>query len=180
MLFFFAATPFVYFFIQAQRTFPAPEPVVTLPEPAPVMPLHLSIPALQIEAAIQQVGVTPEGAMAVPTNITDVGWFKDGTLPGGVGSAVISGHLNGENNEVGVFARLRNIKVADMIYITSDDGSIHAFQVRMIRNYEPGRADEVFTQNDTARLNLITCEGGWDPKKESYNKRLVVFSELVI
>lgn len=38
---------------------------------------------------------------------------------------------------------------------------------------------DVFDLNDnSARLNLVTCEGVWDKTEKSYSKRLVVFSDM--
>ncbi len=38
--------------------------------------------------------------------------------------------------------------------------------------------EEIFGASKIARLNLITCDGVWDKKTLSYDKRLVVFTEL--
>ncbi len=45
--------------------------------------------------------------------------------------------------------------------------------------FDSGYADEVFSRNDGAYLNLITCDGLWDGVKKSYSKRLVVFSDVI-
>lgn len=37
------------------------------------LPVRLSIPVINIKTIIQYVGVTPEGAMEVPSNAADVG-----------------------------------------------------------------------------------------------------------
>lgn len=143
------------------------------------LPLRLIIPAINVNAAVQQVGVTPEGIMEVPNNITDVGWFKLGSPPGEKGSAVISGHFDGKNGEAGVFLNLYKLKKGDKLYVRDDKGTTTVFEVRESRTYTPGYAEEVFGSNDKAHLNLITCDGVWDGAKKSYTKRLVVFSDVV-
>jgi LPXTG-site transpeptidase (sortase) family protein len=116
--------------------------------------------------------------MEVPSNITDVGWFNLGPRPGETGSAVISGHFNGENGEAGVFIDLYMLKKGNKLYIKDDKGITTSFEVQESRIYYPGYAEEVFSSNDTARLNLVTCDGVWDGTIKSYSKRLVVFAEI--
>lgn len=144
----------------------------------PGLPVRLIIPLINVDAGIQQVGVTPKGDMDVPDNSIDVGWFKLGSRPGEKGSAVIAGHFNEINDQAGVFFNLYQLKKGDNIYIKDDRGTTIAFVVRESRLYDPGYADEIFSANDNAHLNLVTCDGVWDGAKKSYTKRLVVFADL--
>ncbi len=147
-------------------------------EAAPGSPVRLLIPAIDVNAAVQYVGVNPKGAMEVPSNSMDVGWFKQGSRPGEKGSAVIDGHFDGKNGEAGVFTDLYKLKAGDKLYIEDDRGTTTTFVVRESRTYDPGYADKVFSLNDSAHLNLITCDGVWDGSKKSYSKRLVVFADI--
>src|SRR5205085_1186906 len=61
--------------------------------PGPGVPVRLRIPALGLRTSIEPVGLRA-GAMDVPTNVWDVGWFQLGPRPGDVGNAVIDGHLD--------------------------------------------------------------------------------------
>jgi len=145
---------------------------------SPGSPTRLIIPAININASIQPLGVTPGGEMEVPSNTIDVGWFKFGSRPGEKGSAVIAGHFDRENGEAGVFADLYKLKKGDKLYIKDDKGTITPFVVRESRTYDPGYADVIFSRNDSDYLNLITCDGVWDGAKKSYSKRLVVFTDI--
>ncbi len=142
------------------------------------LPVRLRIPAINVNADIQHVGVDPTGEMGVPSNTIDVGWFDLGPRPGEKGSAVIAGHFNGEGGETGVFTDLYKLKEGDKLYVEDSNGTSVAFVVRESRIYDPGYADEVFTLNDNAHLNLITCDGMWDEVEKSYSKRLVVFADI--
>ena len=135
------------------------------------------IPAINVNAAIQNLGVTAKGAMEVPSNTADVGWFRLGPRPGEKGSAVIAGHFNGENGEAGVFTNLYKLRKGDKLYIKDDKGISITFVVRESRLYNPGYADEVFSGTGSAQLNLITCDGVLDGAKKSFSKRLVVFAD---
>jgi sortase A len=145
---------------------------------SPKLPVLLIIPAIKVNAKIQYVGVTPKGAMAVPSNTVDVGWFKLGPRPGEKGSAVIAGHFDGENGEAGVFINLYKLKKGDKLYIEDSKGTSIAFVVQESRTYDPGYADDVFSRNDGAHLNLVTCDGVWNGVKKSYSKRLVIFADI--
>ena len=141
--------------------------------------MRLKIPTLNIDAAIEYVNLTPQGEMGVPNNTADVGWFDLGSRPGERGSAVIAGHLNAQDGGAGVFSQLSQLKTGDKMSVEDESGTSFTFVVRESREYKPGYADEVFSQNDGSHLNLITCEGFWDPGQKSYSKRLVVFTDMV-
>ncbi|MDO8503617.1 MAG: class F sortase [bacterium] len=141
-------------------------------------PVRLTIPAIDVDADIQHLGVTPGGEIEVPSNSVDVGWFKLGSRPGEKGSAVISGHFDGENGEAGVFTNLHKLVKGDKLYVKDSEGATTTFIVRESRAYNPGYAEEVFSLNDIAHLNLVTCDGVWDGAKKSYSKRLVVFADI--
>src|SRR5579864_1086732 len=70
-----------------------PAVVSSPPElPLPTEPAHLTIPAIGLSASVESVGLTKTGAMAVPSNTNNVGWFSLGYRPGEVGNAVLTGH----------------------------------------------------------------------------------------
>lgn len=141
-------------------------------------PVRLTIPSINVNAKVEHTGVNFKGEMEVPSNTMNVGWFKLGSRPGEKGSAVISGHLDGKNGETGVFANLHKLKKGDKLYVEDNKGKAVIFVVRESRIYDPGYAEEVFGRNDSAYLNLVTCDGVWDGVKKSYTKRLVVFADI--
>src|SRR4051812_30102627 len=59
-------------------------------DPAPVAndaPGQLSIPSIKLKARVVPMGVNSKGELDVPSGSTkDVGWYKDGTVPGDTGS----------------------------------------------------------------------------------------------
>jgi len=146
---------------------------------SPGFPVRLLIPAINVNAAVQQVGFTKSREMEVPSNTVDVGWFKLGSRPGEKGSAVIDGHFDGDSGGAGVFTNLYKLKKGDKLYIENDKGEVTVFVVRESRTYDPGYAYDIFSLSDSAHLNLITCDGVWDGVKKSYNKRLVVFADAI-
>jgi len=146
-------------------------------------PARLIIPAIGVDANIQGVGLAWQGngEMGIPTNFTDVGWYKDGPLPGKPGSAVIDGHLDGRNVKEAVFYNLGKLKTGDTVEVAYTSGKTVTFKVVNVKTYDLNAptADIFSSDTSTARLNLITCAGSWDKTQQSYNERVVVFTELV-
>lgn len=147
----------------------------------PAQPSRLIILKIKVDAKIQAVGETSKGEMDIPTNISDVAWYGKGVIPGMPGSAVIAGHLNGRNTPNGVFRNISNLQIGDLVEIRDKSGKEFQFQVTAIKIYDYNAPTaEVFTGDGKPRLNLITCAGDWIKSIKLYNKRLVVFTELVI
>lgn len=145
-------------------------------------PARIIIPKIGVEALVQHVGVKENGDMANPTNFTDVGWYKDGSVPGYVGSAVMAGHLDNALALDGVFKELPTLERGDEIYVESKNGESHIFKVEKKETYDYRSAPtrEIFLSDDgSKRLNLITCTGVWLQDERSYSERVVVYAVLV-
>ncbi|HUO50200.1 MAG TPA: class F sortase [Candidatus Paceibacterota bacterium] len=145
------------------------------------LPARLIIPSIGINAAIQNAGINAQGNMQVPSNFTDVAWYKYGAVPGQVGSAVIDGHVDNGLGLDGVFKHLADVNVGDDVFVQTRGGQQLHFVVTDIEVYPYTQAPSllIFGQKDAARLNLITCDGTWVKGKDTYNERLVVFTRLV-
>lgn len=142
-------------------------------------PVRLKIPVLNVDSAIEYVGLTPLGDMDVPENPNNVAWYKLGQRPGENGSAVVAGHSGYKDNIPAVFDNLSKLGNGDKLQVEDEKGTIISFVVRESRSYIPeADASGVFSSNDgKAHLNLITCEGVWNMAQKSYSNRLVVFTD---
>lgn len=143
------------------------------------LPVKLTIPGIRVEADIEPVGVTEAGAMVAPSSSRIAGWFSLGPRPGDLGSAVIAGHFNSEESDKGVFLNLSEMRRGDRVFVENDEGKTFTFVVREVHTYDPGYVDDVFGGKGS-HLNLVTCDGEWDPLEKIFSKRLVVFTDLVI
>lgn len=143
------------------------------------LPIRLKIPKIGVDTSIEYMGVTSKGEMEVPDNSINVGWFKLGPQPGEKGNAVIAGHFDGKNGEAGVFINLYKLALKDKIFVENSRGNSTAFVVREIKTYDPGYVNSVFSASESAHLNLITCDGVWNGAMKSYDKRLVVFTDIL-
>ncbi len=152
-------------------------PIAALPGD---IPARLQIPSLNIDANVQRVGIAKSGSMAVPSNFTDVAWYRLGTVPGFVGSAVIDGHVDNGLSLAGVFKHLSDIQVGDEIDVITASSSIKKFVVSEVAvyPYKEVPLERLFNASDQARLNLITCEGAWIKGEKTYDQRLVVYATL--
>lgn len=144
-------------------------------------PARLRIPKLGIDSFIQHVGVNAKGNMAAPNNFVDTGWYKYGTVPGFVGSSVITGHVDNGLGLPGVFKDLGEMRIGDEFFVITAKGDERRFRVVEVQAYPytlvPLKV--LFSRNDAPRLNLITCSGKWLQGERSYDTRLVVYAELV-
>src|SRR5579872_434004 len=175
---------------QQQSLPPASSPVVpseplATDTPAPqraANPVRLLIPSIGVNALIENVGVTSNGDLAVPEQHPwdDVGWYASGPRPGERGSAVIDGHLDRTGGGPAVFWYLRNMHVGDAVMVIDASGKTSTFHVREIGFYPPLDApiQQIFGNDTSNYLNLITCAGDWIPSQHQTNLRLVVYTTL--
>ena len=142
-------------------------------------PSQLRIPSIDVSADVQYVGITKKGNMATPNNFRDVGWYKNGVIPGEVGSAIIAGHVNNGLALPAIFYNLEDIKIGDDIYLDNVGKDTLNFVVTDIKIYDfNAKSEEVFNQVDGKFLKLITCTGVWQKEFKTHDKRLVVIAEL--
>ncbi len=174
----FVATLMRAAFYAPEEEVPLPQNIVPVATTTSVLPARLIIPLLKIDSNIQHVGVTATGNMAAPTGFSDVGWYKYGTVPGNLGTAVLAGHVDNGLALPGVFKNLKDLKPGDDVYSVDKEGNRLHFVVESVESfdYENVPLDRLFNEKDVARLNLITCDGTWIPGKKTYDKRIVVFA----
>jgi sortase (surface protein transpeptidase) len=159
----------------------APDIEATAHIPPSEKPSRIQIPSIGVDADIQDVGIGKTGNMAVPTNYTDVGWYRYGTVPGQIGSAVIDGHVDNGAGLNAVFARLSELHPGDDIYVLTETERRLHFKVQEVGHYalKDVPLKTLFNREDAPRLNLITCEGTWIPSEKEYDERMIVYSVLV-
>lgn len=143
-------------------------------------PTRLLIPKLGLDVHVQQAGLLAGNRMASPTNFTDVAWYKYGPAPGELGSAVIAGHLDNGLGLTGVFKDLHILSPGDTIEVETETGEVVHFVVEKLVEYPYDQVPPtIFSDNDTARLNLITCAGKWIKTPElgwTIDHRLIVYA----
>ena len=141
---------------------------------------RLSIRKINIEAPIVSIGRNAKGAVDVPHEIQALGWFRESAFPGSSGTTIIDGH-RGWNAGIRLpFDKLNQISIGDIVTIDLNDGSVVKYRVikKQLYPYD-AYSPEVFFKGGGTFMNLITCDGDWDPVQKTSSKRLVVFTEKI-
>jgi hypothetical protein len=146
----------------------------------PARPVALSIPAIRVRTTLADLGQNPDGTVEVPTDPDLAGWYRLGTRPGAVGSAVILGHVDSVEGPA-VFARLGTLRRGDLVDVRLADGSSETFRVQSVRVYDNDRfpARRVYSSGGSRSLNLVTCGGEYDAARGGYQANVVVHARWV-
>jgi len=180
---------FPYFFGDSDRSLPPPETnsvtqsatqtVEQLPE-QPILPIAISIPAIEVEAEVEQVGINENGNMSVPSSYQTVGWFEPGFKPGSFGNAVLAGHVDNSLGLDGVFKKLDLVLVGDTIELEDESGVSQTYVVTEIESidYRTDNIEYIFGLSDVPQIRLITCSGDWLSEYKTYDQRLIVTAVL--
>jgi sortase A len=142
--------------------------------------MHLLIPSIKVNAVVEQVGLTSSKAVEVPKGHGQVAWYKIGARPGNEGTAVIDGHFARKTSGWAVFNDLYKLRQGDIVSIKDSKGKVIRFVVQSRHIYDvDARPSEVYFSTSGAHLNLVTCAGVWINALNGFDKRLVVFTDLV-
>jgi len=166
-----------------------------------VAPIWIMIPAIQIEAGIEEVAID-EGEMDEPEDPWAVGWYPDLGFLRDDRQMVMAGHVDWWGYGPTVFADLEDLEKEDQIVVGGEDGWTYIYEVTeswvVDEDSEPGDVWRVFhpaeeeakkeatavangatvdDPEDKDYLTLITCSGDFDGV--GYAARLVVRAELV-
>lgn len=141
-------------------------------------PTRVRIPALGLDEPLIELGLAADGAMEVPVDYDDVGWFTGGGRPGGTGPTVIAAHVDSPTGPA-VFQRLDEVSVGDVIEVHDAEGRVHGYRVTETADYPKAAFPTARVFGATARdeLRVITCGGIFDRDAGSYLDNHVVFAE---
>lgn len=122
--------------------------------------LRLTIPALALNAPVENVGVLANGALALPQlhQWDSAGLYGQGAAPGGIGSAVIDGYQSRPDGKPAIFAHLNALHVGDEITLLNQDNTSMHFHVLSVQSYLPDQApiSSIFGDSSGSYLNLIS------------------------
>ncbi|GIE34001.1 class F sortase [Actinoplanes italicus] len=145
-------------------------------------PTRLRIPALDLDAVVDAVGIEPAtGDFAVPPSVDRVGWYRYGPgFAAGAGSIVIAGHVDSAAEGDGAFFKLGSLDAGDTVTLTGPGGKAREFEVVARKRYQKTAIplQEYFARDGAVRLTLITCGGPFDPETRHYRDNVVVTAAL--
>jgi hypothetical protein len=164
---------------------PAPfEPAPAVPEePAErAVPLNVRIASISVDAPLIPVGIEPDGAMEIPKDVREIGWYDPygelGVVPGTAGTAVLAGHVDSRSQGRGALYELRGLRTGAEIEVEMSDGSVQRWTITEVIQYPKDVLpyDELFVWSGPPRLAIITCGGEFDRTARSYRDNIVVYA----
>ncbi len=133
--------------------------------PTGFAPERVRIDAIDVDAPVLDLGRADDGSQEVPERLDATGWWRNGALVDGPGSAAIVGHTSSRGGAV--FDRLSDLEPGDDVTVDGADGEAATFTVRKVETVpveEFARvAARVYARRGPSLLALMTCgdyEGG--------------------
>ncbi|HSK22379.1 MAG TPA: class F sortase [Egicoccus sp.] len=159
----------------ARQPEPAPAAVRVTPS-VPPRPERLRVASLDVDATVVPVALTDDGAMELPDDVTEVGWFAPGPVPGQSGSAVLAGHVDSREQGRGAMFDVRRLAPGDTVEVDAAGGVTSTWRVVGRTAYPKDTLPiaELFRRDGPVRLVLITCGGEFDPTTGHYDDNVVV------
>ncbi|MBN6188856.1 class F sortase [Aneurinibacillus sp. BA2021] len=144
-----------------------------------IMPTRMEIPSIKLVAPIEPVSLLANGQMGAPASFKKAGMLVPWTKPGEKGTAVIAGHFDHYTGPA-IFYDLRKLKPGDQVFLYDKTDQKLVFTVKAVESFPTKEApvEKIFSNTSAAQLNLITCDGKFNRKRQEHNRRLVVFTEL--
>lgn len=151
------------------------------PLSASARPLRVRIPRIGVDAPLAPLGLAGDGSLEPPpvAETALAGWYADGTPPGAVGTALVTGHVDNPAGPA-VFYGLGSLRRGATVAVDRDDGLTAVFTVAAVEVHAgsdfPDR--RVYGAARRPEIRLITCGGGYDEQSRSYLGNVVVYAHL--
>jgi Sortase domain len=146
---------------------------------APFVPARVRVPRIGIDAPVVPVTVRPDGLLAVPSDVRTAGWWSAGARAAAPsGTVVLAGHVDSARQGSGAFFGIRALEPGDRVVLSSVDGRAAAYTVAARRQYPKSALPirQVFDQDTTPRLVLVTCGGAFDRGTRHYSDNVVIYA----
>ena len=145
----------------------------------PAPPVSLTLPSIGVEeATVVDVALDDDGAVAIPDDVTEVGWYRRGPRPGEAGNAFMTSHVDSRTQGRGVLFDLRRMEPGDPIIVTHADGTTSRWEAvkreRITKGTYP--MEQVFRFDGPPGLVIDTCGGAFDPVTGSYENIDIVYA----
>ncbi|MEI4272506.1 class F sortase [Klenkia sp. LSe6-5] len=168
-----------------------PVPATSTAE-TPLVPAALSVPAIGVEAPVEQRGTVEYtnpftgqqvAGYGVPEDMAATSWWSDGPQPGSGQMAVVLGH-DVPGDAPGVFDRLGDLQVGDAVVLTDADGAQLQLQVieaplTGLDKSTSALSDALNGHPEGADVALVTCGGEYDESAGASDENVVVFASVV-
>lgn len=143
------------------------------------IPTRIQIPRIGVDSTLEHLALGAGGELNAPVDFDLAGWYAGGVAPGGIGPAIIAGHVDSAVGPA-VFARIGELVPGDEILVTTSTGTALTFVVT--GSAQSAKAafptDEVYSNVPRPELRLITCAGAFDRSVGHYTDNLIQFASL--
>jgi len=137
----------------------------------------LILPTYGVRSKIVAEGVNAKSrSVVVPLDPRLVGWFRRGSQPGEVGTALFFGH----RARNGAFWHVPDMKKGTRIQVKGLNGVMTSWKVTSLqtipKNYLP---QTLFKIDGPPRLALVTCGGDFDYRMRHYRDNVIAWADPV-
>lgn len=154
-------------------------------------PVRFVIPGLYIDAPVITETLDADSIPRVPGRPDQVAWYDFSASPGLGSNAVFMGHVDWQTRDrvpiPGVFYRLREMKIGDVIEVTLEDQTSLRYRVtgNVAALYDDPNVVKAMNPTNRDVITIVTCGGSWagnrsTPNGGNYSHRIVVRAERVL
>ena len=134
--------------------------------------MTLSIPALNVTAAVTGVPFNPEDSSWEVSWLTGVGWLEGTAYPTWQGRTVLTAHNYNAAGLPGPFHQLANLKFGDLIELTIL-GETTYYAVTQVKIVPYWQSSAAFSHKEGDVLTLVSCVGLYS-ENAGYRNRVIV------
>lgn len=148
-----------------------PEAVESLAQP-----VRVQVAGTGIDLEVVPTGVEDNGAMTIPDNHYQAGWYRYGPGPGSpAGSVVLAAHVDSRTEALPI-AGLKDVPAGTQVTVTLEDGSAVVYQTEKVENIAKRSLDghRLFDRTGSPLLKLVTCGGRWLDTEDDYEDNVVL------
>jgi len=148
-----------------------PEAAAAIPAP-----VRVQVEGTGIDLEVVPVGVEDNGAMTIPDNHVQAGWYQYGPPPGAdAGSSVLAAHVDSQT-EILPIAGLKDVAPGTRVTVTREDGSQVIYETQQVENIAKRSLDghRLFDRTGDHLLKLVTCGGKWLDTENDYEDNVVL------
>jgi sortase family protein len=126
---------------------------------------------------VRRSATSVTGALAIPSDIKQAGWWDGGSKLGDpFGAVVIAAHVDSFTQGLGKFAQLLSMKPGDLVTLQSAHltETFRVVAAGLVPKTSISATSDAFSPKGQPRLVLITCGGQFDPTRGGYQSNMVV------
>jgi hypothetical protein len=144
--------------------------VPPMPAVLPVGADWVKIPSLGVTAAATPESVDAGGALGVPGNPAEVGWWMPSTA-----ELVIDGHVDTAGAGPGALFGVRTLRPGAAVIVMTASGTEH-WTVDGVRTYRNGHVPAGLFNGQGPRLVIVTCGGPFDYATHHYDDKVIAYA----